>query len=601
MSCISNSSNINETFIIEPLAIDDIYTTGATLINNIIYFDRTDVLSAYTANLNALVIENTYVTGLTFNNNYLTITRNDGVSLTTEINSLTGLTVNGSVSGTTFFGDGSNLTGISTQDTYVTGGTYSNGTSIFTNNTGGTFSVTGFTTPFTGGTVTGETIFTNGLTASTMSATTYYGLPLDIHTTGMTFNVATYDLTIKGNDGIDYTQNLGILATDMTITGGTYNINTGVVTFTNNTGGTFSVTGFTSGMTDSYTVSANLNGETIEFNNNLQGPNFYNVSLTPLLSNKFNISGGTITGATNFTSGLTANTISATTYYNLPIDIRVTGGTYSNGTSIFTNNTGGTFSVTGFTTPFTGGTVTGATNFTNGLTADTFSATTINGTNLYVTGGTQSLFSGNSSTELVKIIQSGSGDAFVVQDQANGDASHFVINASGNTAIGLTQPLGNNKLTVSGNTSIYGTLYATSYQNLPVSVVNTSSLFSTGLSNTGLNASGVTYSIFLGPSAGQSATNAYNSTFLNENAGRDATGANNSIFIGQQAGYQATNAYLSNFLGQSAGQGATSANNSNFFGPQAGYLATNASISNLFGYNVGRTFTGNNIGSNNIG
>jgi hypothetical protein len=49
-------------------------------------------------------------------------------------------------------------------------------------------------------------------------------------------------------------------------------------------------------------------------------------------------------------SGFTATTISATTYSNLPTDIRVTGGTYSAGTTTFTNNTGGTFSVTGFTT-----------------------------------------------------------------------------------------------------------------------------------------------------------------------------------------------------------------------------------------------------------
>ena len=80
----------------------------------------------------------------------------------------------------------------------------------------------------------------------------------------------------------------------------------------------------------------------------------------------------------NTMTGLTATTISATTYQNLPTDIRVTGGTYSGDTIIFTNNTGGTFSVTGITTSsaFTGGTVTGATNFTNGLTANTFSATT---------------------------------------------------------------------------------------------------------------------------------------------------------------------------------------------------------------------------------
>ena len=98
-------------------------------------------------------------------------------------------------------------------------------------------------------------------------------------------------------------------------------------------------------------------------------------------------SGGTVTGPTIFTNGLTANTISATTYQNLPTDVRVTGGTYSAGTVTFTNNTGGTFNVTGLTTgststvsgnflPLSGGTVTGSTTFTNGLTANTISATT---------------------------------------------------------------------------------------------------------------------------------------------------------------------------------------------------------------------------------
>jgi len=65
--------------------------------------------------------------------------------------------------------------------------------------------------------------------------------------------------------------------------------------------------------------------------------------------------GGTVSGATRFTNGLTANTISATTYYNLPKDIYVTGGTYSSGTATFKNNSGGTFTVTGFTTGGGGG------------------------------------------------------------------------------------------------------------------------------------------------------------------------------------------------------------------------------------------------------
>ncbi len=411
----TNGSIINVT------GFTDYYTTGSTVIGTTAYFDRNDKLSAYTLNLSAFTAD-TFVTGVTFSNNQLVIVKNNGTSISTFINTFTGLTINGllrsnSISATTITANTITATkyvGLPV-DVYVTGGTYSNGVSTFTNITGGTFNVSGYTTPFTGGTVTGDTVFTNGLTASTFSATTYlglpidyedylplsggtvtgstvftdgltantfsattyYGLPLDIHTTAFTFNPATYDIAIKGNDGVNYTQNLSILATDMTITGGTYNINTGVVTFTNNTGGTFSVSGFSSGMTDSFTVSANLSGETIQFSNNLQGLNFYNVSLTPLLSgktnlslfaqhtgdtnnphqtsfsnlistahthsisdviglvgalnNKFEVSGGTISG------GLTANTISATTYYNLPQDVYVTGSSFNTSSKTLRN------------------------------------------------------------------------------------------------------------------------------------------------------------------------------------------------------------------------------------------------------------------------
>jgi hypothetical protein len=54
-------------------------------------------------------------------------------------------------------------------------------------------------------------------------------------------------------------------------------------------------------------------------------------------------------------TGLTATTISATTYQNLPTDVFVTGGTYTSGNAIFTNNTGGTFTVSGFTVGGGGG------------------------------------------------------------------------------------------------------------------------------------------------------------------------------------------------------------------------------------------------------
>jgi hypothetical protein len=129
------------------------------------------------------------------------------------------------------------------------------------------------------------------------------------------------------------------------ITGGTYNSGTGTITITNSTGGTVNITGVTSGSV---------------------------------------FTGGTVPGATIFSNGVTASTLSASTLFvngvQITGDTYVTGGTFSIDTITFTNNQGGTFTVTGLTTGgssvFTGGTVNGPTNFTNGLSANTISATT---------------------------------------------------------------------------------------------------------------------------------------------------------------------------------------------------------------------------------
>jgi hypothetical protein len=201
-------------------------------------------------------------------------------------------------SGTTTF---VSFTGGTGTDVFVTGGTYNSSASTitFTNNTGGTFTVTGIS----GGTGT------------------------DYYTTGFTFNPANYDLTVSLNNGNNLTQNLGILAGDLKVTGGTYNPANGVATFTNNSGGTFQVTGFLTGYTDTYTISAGLNGNTIEFDRT-DTPNAYSVDLSPILSG-----------------------FSGT-------DVFVTGGTYSSSASTitFTNNTGGTFTVTGISGGTSGGT-----------------------------------------------------------------------------------------------------------------------------------------------------------------------------------------------------------------------------------------------------
>jgi hypothetical protein len=284
----------------------------------------------------------------------------------------------------------SGLTG--NTDVFVTGGTYSAGTISITNNTGGTFNITGVTfsggssvvgdyLPLSGGTVTGGTQFTAGLTANTISATTYQNLPL---------SALTY------------------------VSGGTYSA--GTITFTNTSGSTFQVTGLTTGSTSTVggeylplsggTVTGNttftsgltaniISANTITITDNIDSTNrqlldengFASVVYTSQRtlddlfgtsldwSNKylykndgsisFDWENGLLTGQTNIESA----TISATTYQNLPLSATtyVSGGTYSAGTITFTNTSGSTFQVTGLTTGDTT-TITGATSVGTGLT-----------------------------------------------------------------------------------------------------------------------------------------------------------------------------------------------------------------------------------------
>jgi hypothetical protein len=112
------------------------------------------------------------------------------------------------------------------------------------------------------------------------------------------------------------------------------------------------------------------------------GVNTLVFSAQPQTNSSSTFSGGTVSGPTNFTNGLTANTIYATTYQNLPSST-FSGGTVTGPTNFTNGLTANTISATTYynlpSSTFSGGTVTEPTNFTGGLSATTISGETFLG------------------------------------------------------------------------------------------------------------------------------------------------------------------------------------------------------------------------------
>ena len=200
------------------------------------------------------------------------------------------------------------------------------------------------------------------------------------------------------------------------ITGGTFNLSNGNLTLSSSAG-TITIPGFLYGTGTTNTIPKYVTSS--GFTNSQITDDGINVTIGGNLT--------TISADLLVNQGITATTISATTYYNLPVSGLTEGGDIS----ITDNNGNFTISFTGTTgSNFTGGTVTGATIFTNGLTANTISATTYqnlpvsavtNGDGISVSGPTNGVvtitntgvtgitagygLSGNSSTGNVTLIQ----------------------------------------------------------------------------------------------------------------------------------------------------------------------------------------------------
>lgn len=104
-----------------------------------------------------------------------------------------------------------------------------------------------------------------------LTGTSIYDLLTSINNpdnvTAASFDPSHYKLTLINKSNSITPIDLSILATDMTVTGGTYDPNNGTVTFTNNSGGTFSVSGFTVGYTDIYVSGGTFNNNSLILSN----------------------------------------------------------------------------------------------------------------------------------------------------------------------------------------------------------------------------------------------------------------------------------------------------------------------------------------------
>ena len=334
--------NINETFIIEPafgssssltggtfdaqnkvlslfnsdntiITVDgftDNYTTGATIFNNVVYFDRNDVLSAYTLNLSAF----------------------------------------------------------SSQDTYITGGTYSNGSAIFINNTGGTFTINGF---YTGNTdednyvnLSGDTM-TGQLNAPIISGGTLFG-----NISGVTGLNELQVTNALGYTPYNSTNPNGYISgyTDTYTTGGTYS--NGTITLNYNNGGNYNISGLFTGITSNNVTTALgfTPYNSTNPSNYISGVTSNNVTtalgFTPYNSTNPNgyISGVTSNNVTTALGFTPYNSTNPNGYISGYTDTYTTGGTYSNGTIILNDNSNNQIHIAGlytgttnFYVPYSGG------------------------------------------------------------------------------------------------------------------------------------------------------------------------------------------------------------------------------------------------------
>jgi hypothetical protein len=102
------------------------------------------------------------------------------------------------------------------------------------------------------------------------------------------------------------------------------------------------------------------------------------------------------------------------------------------------------------------------------------------------TGTIAGLFSGATSSDMVRITQAGSGYALVVEDAVNPDPNPFIVNSDGSVGIGTTNTT--SKLSVYGDTFVSGVVTATTFNgNVNIGVGTITNAIGTNLNYSGIS------------------------------------------------------------------------------------------------------------------
>jgi hypothetical protein len=287
------------------------------------------------------------------------------------------------ISATTFYGNGSNLTGISGGGggAEITGGTYSSGTTIISNSTGGTINITGYPTKTSDLTNDGDNgvshfisledlpsnIILYATTAvsdiggysklvTSINDPSYNTGATDVSTGSITTtaqlisSLATSSNILVGNPGVFNITTIGNIrktagSGDATFyfeaykrtSGGTETlvaISDNTLPVSNGTYAEFSASGLWNNgdfvTSDRIVLKFYANriagGSNPTYDFKFGGSTPIRITIpVPLnvIPASYTFTGGTVAGATNFTGGLTASTISATTYSNLPVEMQL--------------------------------------------------------------------------------------------------------------------------------------------------------------------------------------------------------------------------------------------------------------------------------------